>query len=364
MASHSGWLPREGFVADPVGRLIKRTILNPALTLPLLLLTKYTHSGQQYAASHQRALRAFHIAVCWGVLRWLNNFLNRRALSNGVSDEYDWSKEVVVATGGSDGIGKEVVKMLAASDIKVAVLDVQPLTYEAPPSVKYFRCDITSSSAIAKAASEIRLEIGEPTVLMNIAGVCTGKTILDSTEAEHKWTFDVNTLSHYLLAKEFLPSMIKNNHGMVMTVASLASYNLVANLVDYAASKAAALAFHEGLTTELVTRYNAPRVRTLLITPGPVNTALIKGWNQPDSFLDYMLDPGTVAEEIVKRVLAGQSGQLILPGFASFLLPMIRAMPYWFSTAARNKSEGVLAQYCGRLVEDPNKKYAKSGGPR
>lgn len=348
-----------GFVADPVGRLIKKTLLNPALTLPILLWAKYTHSGQQYASSHGRALRAFHIVVYWGVLRWLNNFLNRRALSNGVIDQYDWSKEIVVATGGSDGIGKEVVKMLAASDIKVAVLDVQPLTYEAPPSVMYFQCDITSSSAIAKAASEIRSEIGEPTVLMNIAGVATGKTILDGTEAEHRWTFDVNTLSHYFLAKEFLPSMVTKNHGMVMTIASLASYGLVANLVDYSASKAAALAFHEGLTTELVTRYNAPKVRTLLITPGPVKTSLITGWNQRDGFLDYMLDPSTVAEEIVKRVLAGQSGQLILPGFASFLLPMLRAMPYWFSIAMRNANEGVLAQYRGRLVEDPNKKYAK-----
>ena len=349
-----------GFVADPVGRLIKKTILNPALTIPLLLLAKNTPFGQQYTSSQGRALRAFHIVVYWGVLRWLNNFLNRRTLSNGVSDEYDWSKEIVVATGGSDGIGKEVVKMLAASNIKVAVLDVQPLTYEAPPSVKYFQCDITSSSAIAKAASEIRSEIGEPTVLMNIAGVATGKTILDSTEAEHRWTFDVNTLSHYLLAKEFLPSMVKKNHGMVMTIASLASYGLVANLVDYAASKAAALAFHEGLTTELVTRYNAPKVRTLLITPGPVNTSLITGWNQQDGFTNYMLDPGTVAEEIVKRVLAGQSGQLILPGFASFLSPMLRAMPYWFSIPIRNKNEGLLAHFRGRLVEDPNKKYAKN----
>ncbi len=347
-------------MADPVGRLIKKTVLNPALTLPILLLAKYTHFGQQYASSHERGLRAFNIVVYWGVLRWLNNFLNRRALNNGVSDEYDWSRVIVVATGGSDGIGKEVVKMLAACNIKVAVLDVQPLTYEAPPSVKYFQCDITSSAAIAQAASAIRSEFGEPTVLMNIAGVVTGKTILDGTEAEQRWTFDVNTLSHYLLAKEFLPSMVKRNHGMVMTIASLASYTLVANLVDYAASKAAALTFHEGLATELVTRYNAPKVRTLLVTPGPVKTSLLTGWNQPDGFLDYMLDPGTVAEGIVKRVLAGQSGQLILPGFASFVLPILRAMPYWFSNAMRNASEGVLANYRGRQVEDPNKKYAKN----
>jgi all-trans-retinol dehydrogenase (NAD+) len=295
----------------------------------------------------------------WGVLRWVNNFLNRRVLSNGAPDDYDWSKEVVVATGGSDGIGKEVVKLLAASNVKVVVLDVQPLTYETPPSVKYYKCDISSSAAIAQVASEIRAEMGEPTVLLNIAGVGHGKTILNATEAEHRWVFDVNTLSHYLLAKEFIPSMVTGNHGMVVTVASVAGYAVIANNVDYSASKAAAITFHEGLTSELVTRYKAPKVRTFLVTPGAVRTPLIIGWNQPQGFLEYVLQPETLAEEIVKRVLAGESGQLVLPGWYGFLTPLIRAMPYWVSNSLRNQNEGVAARWQGRIVEDPNKKYAR-----
>lgn len=346
-------------MADPVGRLIKKTILNPVLTVPLLLLAKYTALGEQYTAPYQRALRAFNIITCWGILRVLNNFLNRRALSNGVSDTYDWSKEVVVVTGGSDGIGKEVVKLLAASNIKVAVLDVQPLQFEAPPSVKYFKCDITSSAVIAQVASEIRSEMGEPTVLINIAGVAHGKTILDATEAETRWTFDVNTISHYLLAKEFVPSMVQKNHGMIVNLASSAAYLVLPNIVDYAASKAAALTFHEGLTSELVTRYNASKVRTLLITPGPVKTPLFKGWAQRQKFLSYILEPETLAEEIVKRVLAGQSGQLILPGFYGFVLPLVRAMPYWMSNSFRNKNEFLAKNWSGRKVEDPNEKYAQ-----
>jgi all-trans-retinol dehydrogenase (NAD+) len=340
--------------------LIKKTLLNPRLTVPFLLLAKYTSIGQQYSSTYQRAFRAFNIVVYWGILRVLNNALNRRALSNGVKDTYDWTKDVVVVTGGSDGIGKVVVQLLAQANVKVAILDVQPLTYEAPSTVKYFQCDITSAPAIAKAAGEIRSQVGEPTVLMNIAGVAHGKTILDSTEAEHKWVFDVNTISHYLLAKEFLPSMVRKNHGMVVTVASMASYAVVANNVDYSASKAGALAFHEGLATELVTRYNAPKVRTLLITPGAVRTPLILGWNQPEGFLDYVLEPGTVAEEMVKRVLAGQGGQVMLPGYLGLLAPLIRAMPYWMSNGLRNGSEKIAANWKGRLVEDPNKKYARA----
>lgn len=47
-------------------------------------------------------------------------------------------------------------------------------------------------------ASEIRVDLGEPTVLMNITGVVHAKTVLDATEAEHRRVFDVNTLSDWM----------------------------------------------------------------------------------------------------------------------------------------------------------------------
>ena len=308
--------------------------------------------------SHPRGLQAFHILTFWGVLRWLNNFLNRRALNNGVSDQYDCSKDGVVATGGSDGIGKAVVNLLTVSEAKVAILDVQPPTYEVSP--KYYRCDITSSFVIVKFASEIRVDMGELTALMNIAGVGHGKTILNAIEAEHRWVFDVNALSHYLLAKEFIPSIVSRNHGMVVTLASAAGYAVVADNVDYSASKATAITFHEGLTTELMTRYNAPRARTFLVTPGAVRTPLIIGWNQPQRLLDYMPEPETLAEEIVKKVLAGQGGQLTLPGYYGFLCLLIRARPYWMSNSLRNQNEKAAVTSGGGWSKTQIKKYAKA----
>lgn len=56
--------------------------------------------------------------------------------------------------------------------------------------------------------------------------------------------------------------MIKKNHGHVVTMSSMASFVVHAQNVDYAASKASTLAFHEGLAAELTSRYNAPDVRT------------------------------------------------------------------------------------------------------
>ena len=96
---------------------------------------------------------------------------------------------------------------------------------------------------------------------MNNAGFARGKTILDATDNDLRLTFQVNVISHYQLAREFLPSMIQNNHGMILTVASLAAYVTAPAMVDYSASKAAALTFHEGLQAELATVYRADKVR-------------------------------------------------------------------------------------------------------
>lgn len=95
----------------------------------------------------------------------------------------------------------------------------------------YFKCDITSTEKLAAVSHEIRAKVGHPTVLINNAGVARGKTVFDSTERDIRFTFDVNTLSHYWTAKEFLPNMAKNNHGMIVTVASFASYLCVPNMV-------------------------------------------------------------------------------------------------------------------------------------
>lgn len=58
------------------------------------------------------------------------SWLDDRVTNNWVKDQYEWDKEIVVVTGGSDGIGKEVVLLLAERGVRVAVMDVQPLTFE------------------------------------------------------------------------------------------------------------------------------------------------------------------------------------------------------------------------------------------
>lgn len=106
------------------------------------------------------------------------------------------------------------------------------------------------------------MEHGDPTVLINNAGFGSATPLLQVPENVVRKVFDVNIISHFLLVKEFLPAMVDRNHGHVVTVASMGSFMTQASNVDYACTKAATLAFHEGINQELKILYNAPLVRT------------------------------------------------------------------------------------------------------
>ena len=76
-------------------------------------------------------------------------------------------------------------------------------------------------------------------------------TILDAPESYLRKLFDVNTISHWFTVQEFLPDMLKAKKGHIVTVCSMASFISLAKINAYSATKAAALAFHEGLLHSL-----------------------------------------------------------------------------------------------------------------
>lgn len=151
--------------------------------------------------------------------------------------------------------------------------------------------------------------------------------------------------------RQFLPQLVKDDHGMVVTVASSAAWVTAARMVDYAASKAAAMSFHEGLATELATIYNAPRVRTVLVNQGYTKTALFQGFGVKEGFVAPPMEVDTVAEAIVRQVLKGESGQIILPGAYKLTAAQWRSFPNWLQHNARAGIKDIMSNWKGRQVE-------------
>ncbi|KAF1944859.1 dehydrogenase/reductase SDR family member 8 precursor [Clathrospora elynae] len=332
---------------------IGHVALNPIVTGAILwVLTKGPPQVRSKLTSRISALRdpiryaqilkALKWCLAFGITGVVNKQLNHVALNAGRyrSDKarWDWNREVAVVTGGCSGIGELVVMRLMNRGIRVAVLDVQQL----PPSlqgytnIKFFACDITDPSAVYSTAELVEAALGPPTILINNAGILASHTILSTPDEYLRKIFDVNVLSNWYTVKAFLPEMLRNNKGHVVTVASMASFIAIAGLADYTASKAAILSFHEALNQELKHHYNSPNILTTSIHPSWVRTPLLAPVEQVlKERGSAIIEPTLVADMIVERITSCSGGQVILSSSHS-KFSLLRGLPNWVQESVRS----------------------------
>lgn len=350
MSSSSSF--REPFTLDLVLRKLDKVPFSPPfiVILPLLavllgrrsegfpdMLMRLPSLGELYEALFVRHRILFGMAI-FAFLKWVSRKLARRAMNNGdpTPDKPRWKEDVIVVTGGAMGIGKEVVQILSREyGARLAVLDVLDPTYapasNGAPEILFIRTDVTSEKAVAEAHAKIIERFGRsPSHVVHCAGVAPGGAMLSCGLKMYSRVYDINTLANVVLAQAFVPSMIKNNHGHFMSIASSASYYTLPNNVPYSMSKAAALAFMEGLRVELRYIYKAPRVRTTFVTPAKVRTVLAEALNDTkDPFVSPSLEPIQVARQMTDALASGLGHNITTP-LAMTLLPYLRAFPEWF----------------------------------
>lgn len=171
---------RDGFTADTVLAIQDLTTQNPIFTAGLLAYFIRKSNAPLNAGLvgwlFNRRNRTWGISISGvlfvlSLLKRVNSYLSRQARNNSVTDKYDWTKEIVVVTGASSGIGGRVCQMLCERGIKVVGVDVQQPLYTPPARMKFYTCDITSRSQVFDLAETIRSEVGRPTILLNNAGI-------------------------------------------------------------------------------------------------------------------------------------------------------------------------------------------------
>ncbi|KAL3444231.1 hypothetical protein BJX65DRAFT_320012 [Aspergillus insuetus] len=313
-------------------------LLQTGLDKAQLLFTQLPPSVQVYL-SRPLVRKALALVAAVQLLRGVNRYLSQRAQNNWVSGR-PWNprNELVLVTGGSSGIGKQIVLDLVKFNVKsIIILDIQEPDFELPHNVFFFMVDLTSSAAIKEAAVEIYRTHGHPTVLINNAGVGFQGTILEEPEEKIRLTLEVNTLSHFWTVKQFLPSMIKNNHGHIVTIASMASFVSLGEMADYGASKAGALAFHESLTQEIKHWYGSKKVRTSIIHPLWVQTPMIGGLVENQSrFGQPIMTPDKVSQAVIRQLVKGNGGQVVVPSSLG-IAAMVRGLPSWIQERLRDR---------------------------
>ncbi|CAF1523884.1 unnamed protein product, partial [Adineta steineri] len=186
----------------------------------------------------------------------------------------------------ASGLGKGVAQRLANLGCTLVLWDVdeagnarvaQELNQETKSKrIHAMKCDLTSRESIYECAKKVQDTIGNVTMVINNAGVVSGKPLVECSDASIQRTFDVNVLAHFWILKAFLPSMLDNNHGHVVTIASAAGLTGTARLVDYCSSKFAAVGLHEALTHELYA-LKKTGVKTTVVCPSFINTGMFEG---------------------------------------------------------------------------------------
>ena len=246
---------REGLTLDLIARAVRKSILSPFFTLPVVAglswqPARFTLLEYAGAEAPKSAIATAYLLAALSIILYLNDYLNRGFANNWVlASDWDWRSEIVVITGGSGGIGEHVARQLLAKNAQttIVILDYIPMTWTAPEGSKlsYYQVDLSSSSNIRAIAQKIRDEVGHPTVLVNNAGLCRGFTVIDGTYMDVEVTIKTNLVAPFLLTKEFLPDMIIHDHGHIVNISSMSAFMPPAGVADYAATKCGMIALHE-----------------------------------------------------------------------------------------------------------------------
>ncbi|ROV93200.1 hypothetical protein VMCG_08718 [Cytospora schulzeri] len=303
-----------------------------------------TQTWEWVIAYHKVFRPILKFLIGLGIVRKFNSALNSlatnhwRISSSPPAKPWDWPNEIAVVTGGCGDIGVVLVRGLTDKGVKVAVLDIAdpPPAIQSNPNAFYFKCDITSSQEVSETADVIRKTMGgEPSILVNNAGIARLNLLLDISETKLRQVIGVNLMALWFTAKEFLPAMIKADRGQIVTVASLASFIPLVTSIEYSATKAGVLAFHEGLTGEIKHVYKARGVKTSIIHPDFAATAMTQPFAGNVEKTQKMMTVEDVARPVLAQIFSGRGGQLVIPaskGFAS----TVRGWPNWMQEGLRD----------------------------
>ncbi|XP_070587105.1 estradiol 17-beta-dehydrogenase 11-like [Erythrolamprus reginae] len=238
--------------------------------------------------------------------------------------------ETVLITGAASGIGRVTAFEFAKQGSRLVLWDInkcgiqetaedcRKLGVEAYPYV----VDCSLKEDIYSAAEKVKKEVGDVTILVNNAGVAVTGELLSIPDKQIQKIYDINILAHYWTVKAFLPAMMKNNHGHIVSVVSVAGFVSVPFLLPYCSSKFAALGLHKGLTKELAA-LGKDGIKTTCLCPFFVSTGLIEN---PQSRIFPILKPEAVAKRLLDGILCDQK-KIVMPypvamfSFVEIILP-------------------------------------------
>lgn len=190
--------------------------------------------------------------------------------------------EVIVITGTSKGIGKELSNYYLEKDNIVIGCSRKESTIK-HENYRHFSLEINDEKAVIKMIRSIKKEFGKIDILLNNAGMASMNHILTTSISSVEKLFSTNFLGTFIFTREVSKVMMKQKYGRIVNYTTVASAFRLEGEAIYAASKAAIENFTQTSAKEL-----APfNITVNAIGPTPVQTDLIKA--VPKNKIDDLL---------------------------------------------------------------------------
>jgi len=183
--------------------------------------------------------------------------------------------QVAIVTGGARGIGEGISKLFAEEGAQVVIWDVLEDGEETAEKLRaaggqaiFQKVSVTDRGQIAAAVEQVKAQFGRIDILINNAGIVRDKSFLKMSEEEWDLVIDVNLNGVFNCTKAVLPHMVEAGYGRVVSASSINGIVGAFGQTNYAATKAAIIAFTKSLAKEV----GKAGVTVNAVAPGFVKT--------------------------------------------------------------------------------------------
>ena len=174
--------------------------------------------------------------------------------------------KVAVVTGGSGGIGEEIVRAFVEQDCRTLIADIADgawLERELGEAALFVRCDVADEDSVRSCVDAAMKRFGQIDFVVNCAALQLQDQGADTSIADWRRTFDVNVIGPVLLVRHARPHLARSG-GAVVNVTSISGKVAQAGRWSYPASKAALLQVTRNMALDL----SADGIRINSVSPG------------------------------------------------------------------------------------------------